>query len=378
MKVVHATECAASGTLDVIVALARELANNGARQTLVYCPRAETPPNLRALFPPGMEFVRVTPASGFHVRFAYEFARALNNVVHTFEPDAVHLHSSKAGFVGRMAKVVGRWSCRTLYSPHGLSFLDPDRPAVNSVFRFLEALAARTGATPVGCGRSEADILAKLSGREALLLENPVDDRFFAIERAPAPVPTVVSMGRLSRQKAPERFAAVAREVHRVLPSARFLWIGDGDPAYRAELAAYFCEVTGWLKRDEVASILGSADLYVQTSRWEGLPISVIQALAAGVPCIVNDCVGNRDAVTNESTGYVVRSVEQTSEKVLRILDDGGLRDRLSANAKAEASRRFGLTAFARRVVQVYGLAESDIREPKALEPVTPSGSIAV
>lgn len=364
MKIVHATECAASGTLDVIVALARELDRGGASQTLVYCPRSETPSNLRALFPPGMQFVQVTPAGGLHVRFAYEFARTLNRVVHTFEPDVVHFHSSKAGFVGRVARVAGHWSCRALYSPHGLSFLDPDRPTVNAVFRFLETLAARTGATPVGCSRSEADILAKLSGRDALLLENPVDDRFFAIEREAPVAPTVVSMGRLSRQKAPERFAALAREVRAVMPSARFVWIGDGDSAYRLQLAAADCEVTGWLKREEVAAILGRANVYVQTSRWEGLPISVIQALAAGVPCVVNDCVGNRDAVANESTGYVVRSVSEMSERVVCLLADSDLHARLSANAKMEAARRFRIGAFARRVMQIYGLAESGAQEP--------------
>jgi len=76
--------------------------------------------------------------------------------------------------------------------------------------------------------------------------------------------------------------------------------------------------VTGWRTRDQVAAHLAHAVVYLQTSRWEGLPISVIQALAAGVPCVVNDCVGNRDAVTHGLSGFVADSIEGLTQAVDR------------------------------------------------------------
>jgi len=367
MKVIHATECAAAGTLDVLVALTHELAGAGARQMVVYCPRSETPAQLERLFPASVECVRVRAASGLHLRFAWEFAVALDRAVRSFEPDLIHLHSSKAGFAGRLAHAARRWPCRTLYSPHGLAFLDPDRTFGNAVFKLLEYLAAKAGSIPVACSSSEADLLTELSGRDALLLENPVEERFFSIQRAPAKPATVISMGRLSRQKAPERFAAIASAVREQAPDTRFIWIGDGDPRYRAELLKAGCEVTGWRTRDEVAAFLSIASVYVQTSRWEGLPISVIQALAAGVPCVVYGCVGNGDAVTYGSTGYVLASVEAMSEKVLSVIRDSALQEKLGANARSEASSRFRLTTFRARVKQVYGLA--------ATEPLTTSAT---
>jgi hypothetical protein len=126
------------------------------------------------------------------------------------QPEVLHLHSSKAGFLGRGAQTLHRWPCRTLYSPHGLAFLDPERSARNALFRSLEWLAARSGAIPVGCGRGEADLLSSLSGREALLLEHPVD-HFFCMKARSRRGALVVTLGRLSRQ-APE-CAAVARVV---------------------------------------------------------------------------------------------------------------------------------------------------------------------
>lgn len=365
MRIIHATECAASGTLDVIVALAHELAAAGAHQLIVYCPRSETPTHLEQLFPDNVEFLRVRAASGMHLRFAWEFAAVLDHAVRSFEPDCVHLHSSKAGFAGRFAHAVAPWPCRVLYSPHGLSFLDPDRAVSNSIFRMVEHLAAWTAATPVACSRSEADLLSELSGRDALLLENPVEERFFSIARTPATPSKVVSVGRLSRQKAPERFAALARQVRPHAPDTRFIWIGDGDTRYKTTLIESGCEVTGWRSREEVAHLLSTAAVYVQTSRWEGLPISVIQALAVGLPCVVYGCVGNRDAVTNGSTGYVATSVAEMGEKILTLLRHSSLREQLGVNARSEAARRFGLSAFGARARQLYGLLHEQQATPE-------------
>jgi glycosyltransferase involved in cell wall biosynthesis len=368
MKIIHATECAASGTLSVIVSLAHELAAAGARQVVVYSERPETPANLTALFPPGVEFVRVPPASGLHMKFAADFFRALAGTVKTFKPDVLHQHSSKAGFIGRVAHLAMRWPCRAFYSPHGLSFIDPDRPFRNAVFKALEFLAARTGATPVGCGRGEAELLSELSGREALLLENPVDERFFDIESGEPAVRSVVTLGRLSRQKAPETFAAVARAVREQRPDLRFVWIGDGEAGYRPMLAAAGCETTGWCTREQVAMLLSSAHVYLQTSRWEGLPISVIQAQAAGVPCVVNDCDGNRDAVTHGLSGLVGNSIAALAQHVITLADDAALRAQMGAAARVEARRRFGSAAFRSQVRKLYRLEEfSSAEEAVAL-----------
>jgi glycosyltransferase involved in cell wall biosynthesis len=364
LRVVHATECAASGTLDMIVCLAHELAAAGARQHIVYSARAETPADLIRRFPAGVGFTVVPAARGLHLGFARNFHAALARTVASFAPDVLHLHSSKAGFIGRMAHAAHRWPCRMLYSPHGLSFLDPEARTRNAVFRSLEWLAAQGRAEAVGCGRGEAELLSRLSGRDVLLLENCIEDFFFGIERAPALQPTVVTVGRLSRQKAPERFAAVARRVRAREPGVRFVWVGDGDSRYRHGLEQAGCEVTGWCDRDAVAAHLSSGHVYLQTSRWEGLPIAVIQALAAGVPCVVNDCVGNRDAVAHGVDGFVQASESGQADAILRLLADGDLRARFGAAAAVEASRRFSRAAFRVQVRRVYGLAPAAAGSP--------------
>jgi glycosyltransferase involved in cell wall biosynthesis len=118
--------------------------------------------------------------------------------------------------------------------------------------------------------------------------------------------------------------------------------------------------VTGWCDRTAVGAYLSSAHIYAQTSRWEGLPISVIQAMAAGLPCVVNDCIGNRDAVTDNVTGFVCSTPELLAEATLRLLGDVGLRNQLGAAARVEAALRFGQDAFGAQVRAVYQISTLD------------------
>jgi glycosyltransferase involved in cell wall biosynthesis len=352
-----------------MIALAQELANVGAQQMVAYSVRAETPADVEAAFPPGVVFIKIPSAGGLHLQFIAGLWRALREALTQWKPDVVHLHSSKAGFIGRaaLAAMNADAQTRVLYSPHGLPFLDPQRPLRNVLFRGLEALAARTNATLVGCGRSETEMLAALSNRRALSLENPVAGRFFTVERQGQAVPTIVSVGRLSRQKAPDRFALLARALRLHIPNLRCIWVGDGEDHYKAELRSSGCEVTGWVGADDVARFLASAHIYVQTSQWEGLPIAVIQALAAGVPCVVNDCAGNRDAVSHTATGFIARTDTEMVGYVRQLIDDPMLATRMGAQGRREASSRFGSQAFRSRVLQIYEIAESQTSSPPRL-----------
>jgi glycosyltransferase involved in cell wall biosynthesis len=76
------------------------------------------------------------------------------------------------------------------------------------------------------------------------------------------------------------------------------------------------------------------------------------------VPCVVNDCIGNRDAVTHEVTGFVAASTAALAGAVAGLLEDEGLRAALGAAARVEALRRFGRPAFRAQVRRLYGIAE--------------------
>lgn len=362
-RIVHVTECLASGTLNFLMQATRELAETGVRQVLLYSRRPDTPADVRALFDPRIVLIELPPLG--HAALAY--ARALRKAVlaqcEIDDDIVVHLHSSKAGFLGRVALMGLRRPPKIYYSPHGLSFLNRRYVLPSIGFKALEWLAARAvPATPVGCSRGEAALLGRISPEPARVLENAVDDSFFHVLRREGGVPLVVTMGRVCYQKAPERFAEMAVRFQIADVPARFVWIGNGDPAGEARLRAAGVQVTGWVDRAEIQRLLGEASLYVQTSRWEGMPLSVLQALAAGVPCVVTDVVGNRDAVRQGITGFVAKDADELLIGTRRLLQDQSLRDRFSRAARMDALERFGSLSFRARLCRLYGLPEGPAR----------------
>jgi glycosyltransferase involved in cell wall biosynthesis len=365
-RIVHVTECLASGTMNFLMQATRELAAAGASQVLVYSRRPDTPADVRKLFDPRVEMIELPPLG----RSPIAFARALRKTVLAQLYDAaevtIHLHSSKAGFLGRLALVGLRRRPRMYYSPHGLSFLNRRYVAPSVAFRALEWLAARAvPCTPVGCSQGEAALLSLISPTPAQVLENAVDDAFFDVQRGESTPPVVVTMGRVCYQKAPERFAQMAVRFQLADVPARFVWIGNGDQAAEAKLRAAGVHVTGWVDQAQVKRLLAEASIYVQTSRWEGMPLSVLQALAAGLPCVVTDVVGNRDAVRQGITGFVVDDTDAMLVSARRLLKDPELRERFSIAARQDAVERFAGSSFRLRLCRLYGLADRTLHLPK-------------
>ncbi len=367
-RIVHVTECLASGTMNFLMQATRELAQTQVRQVLVYSRRPDTPADVRALFDPRVELVELPPLGRSYMRYARALRQELQRQLGREQRAVVHLHSSKAGFLGRLALIGVKPAPQVYYSPHGLSFLNRRYPLLGGVFTALEWLAARAVPfTPVGCSRGEAELLTRLGPSTARILENAVEDSFFQLPPTALPTPPViVTMGRICYQKAPERFAAMAIRFGIADIPSRFVWIGNGTAAEEARLRAAGVEVTGWVGHADVQRLLASATIYVQCSRWEGMPLSVLQALAAGVPCVVSNVVGNRDAVRQGITGFVADNADSMLIGARRLLQDQALRERFSRAARNDARERFAGSSFRTRLLGLYGLEER--RAPKLVE----------
>ena len=102
----------------------------------------------------------------------------------------------------------------------------------------------------------------------------------------------------------------------------RFVWIGDGDPTQEARLRAAGVEVTGHIANNEVAEVLGRATVYLQTSVWEGMPVSLMSAMAAGLPCVVADVASHRDVVIHGKSGFIVRDIDDFDRHVRWLIDE--------------------------------------------------------
>lgn len=223
-------------------------------------------------------------------------------------PDIVHLHSSFAG----AARAVLPPGTAVVYSPHCYAMERRDLGAVpRAGFAAVEWLLARRTRAVVAVSRREAALSRGLNARVPVAVAlNPAPFEPPAV-RAPATDPAeVVMVGRISPQKDPGLFAAVAAST-RDAPW-RYVWIGDGDPNARDELERAGVEVTGWTSPDKAAQRVAGARLYLHSAAWEGGPLSTIEAATLGTPVLA------RDIPSMNSLGYALAG-ERPEEVVISV-----------------------------------------------------------
>ncbi len=224
--------------------------------------------------------------------------------------------------------------------------------------------------TAVGDARAAG--LARVVGREIPAIYNavseaPVLDRMVIRQEVltsrnwPEDSLVVVCVGRLVAQKNPERFLRMAASLLKNEPASRFLWIGGGEEHQRfLDQAANLglsgkVDCTGWLS--DPRRLLWAADLYLHPAIYEGLPLAILEAMAAGLPCILSE------EITAEMDVFDSRTVIVAKEG-----DEDWLLKATSATARAtygEASStlyrsHFRTEVMAKAFLKLYALTMAD------------------
>ncbi|HRM59970.1 MAG TPA: glycosyltransferase, partial [Megamonas funiformis] len=303
MKIVHVMECFAGGTFNFLVDLTNELSNE--EHIVIYgTNRENTPKNFKDLFNKNVKFIEWKTAQREmkplkDIKALWELYTILKKIDGI---DVIHLHSSKAGFLGRIVSFLLGKSKKTIYTPHAISFLRLDvSPKKRKIFIWMEKFASLFGGKIVACSRSEKEAIEKQSIKNVAFINNGI--RPLQIEKKvnTSDKITIISVGRLSIQKNPKLFNDIALEFIDN-NNVQFIWCGDGE--LKLELTSSNIKCTGWIERKELENYLASADIYLSTSLWEGLPLSVLEAMSIGLPIVLSDCVGNRDLVEDNGVLY--------------------------------------------------------------------------
>jgi glycosyltransferase involved in cell wall biosynthesis len=352
MRVLHVTDAAAAGVLSAVTTLARAQADAPEFEKVAfrYTPRPESPAvdDIRAAMGAAVD-VEVWPAS------LYGLWRGLSTEIGHGRYDLVHLHSSRAGFLGRIRSGARPSRTRVVYSPHGFAFGRSDFSSVQrGAFLLMERVALAGGKDVLLVSESERMLAsASLPGIRARVLPNAVDtDRYRPVGGRTSGRLDVVHVGRLSGQKRPGLFAEIAERARALRPGRfSFTWLGDGDRGLLGPGAAV--EVTGWLTRDEVRARLGRASAVLFTSSGEGMPMALLEAQSVGLVVVGSDVVGVRDLVTHGENGFLFDTVDEALDGLDRLLDPACL-DGLSAAARARIVDRHCVSDLAQRSHAIY------------------------
>lgn len=314
-KILYIVEAMGGGVFTYIVGLANELVNKYDIY-IAYAVRMQTPENYKNYFDKRIYLIEVKNF-GREIDPLKEFKAVteVKSIAKKVNPDIIHLHSSKAGVIGRIA--FNGKKTPVFYTPHGYSFLMQNyKPAKRIVFKLIETIMAKRNCTIISCSEGEHQETLKLTKR-ATYVNNAINTdelqrMLDGIEVTDHPF-TVFTLGRICYQKNPALFNKIAE----ALPDVRFIWIGEGE--LRDELTSSNIEITGWIKREEALKYSINADAFMLTSLWEGLPMSLLEAMYMKKTCVVNDVIGNHDVIHNGDNGFVCNTVEEFIDGIIAI-----------------------------------------------------------
>jgi glycosyltransferase involved in cell wall biosynthesis len=363
MTVVHVLEPFVSGVCSAVITITEQLPEM--KHVVVHGRRAlvDTIENIRGRFPRQTEFVE-WQSVGREISLFRDF-RALKELIAILRPYAasketvIHLHSSKAGFLGRVACAILSIP-RTLYTPHCASFIRGDiGPFKRRFFRFLERVGGAFGGKVVGCGKSEALLYSSL-GRGASWVSNGVHISAPESAAAQDPNPRLVSFsGLISPQKDPALF----NELARAFEDQPFCWIGDGP--LREKLGSKNIAITGWTDAGTVNAWLGKTRIYLSASAWEGLPFGVLEAMNRSCALLLRDVPGNRDLVVSGENGYLFRDAAEGAALLKAMLEEPERTAAMGRRSREMAEQDYS----AEKMGAGYGKVYAAIMEGKDLDP---------
>jgi glycosyltransferase involved in cell wall biosynthesis len=275
------------------------------------------------------------------------------------QPHIVHVNSAKAGALGRIAAWLGRVPIR-IYTVHGWAFR-AHGGAASTVYRWAERFLRPLTTVTVCVAESErrAGLAARTCDeRTTVVIRNGVDPGGFEAGEHHSGRPRLVTVGRL---QAPKDAVTLIRALAALRGhSAEAVLVGDGPdrPTVEEEVRRFGLESTVELlgERDDVPELLRRADVFVLSSNSEGLPLSILEAMAARLPVVASNVGGVPEVVVDGDTGLLVPPGDPQSlaAAIERLLEDPVLCRRLGEAGRIRVAEHFDLAAVHQAHLDLY------------------------
>lgn len=353
-KILHLVEAFGGGIFTYLVEQANSLSDNY-EIVIAYSLRKQTPKDFKKHFNQNIKFIEV---KNFTRSIGIQDLKALKEVkkiIKQENPDIIHMHSSKAGIIGRLA-VSGK-SKSLYYTPHGYSFLKLDDSKLKRfMYKAIEKLTAmiNTRCKIIACSEGEYRESLKLN-KNSTYVNNAVDlkeidgilngNKIKAINNTKIKICT---SGRIGFQKNPEMFNDIAQK----FPDIKFTWIGDGE--LKQHLLSPNIKITGWATREDVIKEVENNDIFILPSLWEGLPMSLLEAMYLGKICIVSNVIGNRDVIKNNENGFVCDGLDDYVKIITEIIDENIDYKKIQENSRKDVEMNYSVEKMSDGYRKIY------------------------
>lgn len=285
----------------------------------------------------------------------------LRTVIKNLQPDILAAHSSKAGAIGRI--VGGYLRIPTVFTAHSWSFTDGVPPKKQFIYRHLEK-AVQPLTTKI-ITVSEYDRKLALAKRIApthkmMTIHNGIEllTENNQIEHSRQEGPLIVMVARFEVPKRQDLLLEALSELTDIPWQLHFI----GDGSLRPLLEKYVAEhnLMGRVQflgnRMDITTLLAKSQLFVLLSDWEGLPISIIEAMRAGLPVIATNVGGVNELIVDGEHGFLIERNEKSllKTRLRQLLSDEVLRAKMGNNSERHFLRYFTFSPMYQKTLFVY------------------------
>jgi len=272
-------------------------------------------------------------------------------------PDLVHAHTSKAGILGRLAA----WICRVpaIFTAHTWCFAEGTSWKWKLLGAPCERLAALSGGAIINVSEANRQLALKYRVAPAprlITIHNGVPDLPYEPQSAP-PVPTVIMVARFAPQKNQAMLLEATARIHKTF---RIQFAGTGPTMADIETKATQLGLRDRVEflgdRSDIAELLHKASIFALPTNWEGFPLSILEAMRAGLPIAASDVGGIRESVIDGENGLLTPrgDIGAFANSLERLLGDESLRSRMARTSRQMFEQRFTAEQMFRKTFNVY------------------------
>jgi len=285
--------------------------------------------------------------------------------------DIVHCHSTKAGFVGRLAAFVSRHP-NVIYSPHGFMFCDNRILMKRFLYLQMEKYMGYLTQKVIAVSGSEKELALQhniVPKNKIITLFNSIDpsdyDDFTYINKIPEKIKNwseiiLGTVGRLYYQKDPITLIKSFKIINDRFPNTKLVIVGDGP---LEEVCTKLINKLGLSSKIDLAGYQRNSkayykifDIFMLSSHYEGLPYSLLEAMSMGIPSVGTNVVGIKDLIINGRTGYLAEEedFEGLADSVINLLSNPQLLSEFSENAKKITRENFNFNNGIKEYEEFY------------------------
>lgn len=286
--------------------------------------------------------------------------KELKSVIKSYQPDIIHAHDMKASFVVMRVKK----KIPFISHIHNNAY-ENRRISLKSIAYYFAAKKAEKiiwvsqssydGYIFHKCFTRKSQVLCNIINGDDLALRINEDKNVYHYD--------VAFLGRLTYPKNPQRLITVLSQVIQKKPELKVAIIGDGDLREEIEDLVKELKLSNNIDflgfKSNPYKILSSSKVMLMTSRWEGLPMCVLEALCLGVPVVSTITDGTERVIVDGESGYLSNEDEGLITGVLNILENNKTQEQASINAKNRFYEINNIETYKKEILNIYSKVKS-------------------